>query len=405
MRPSCQRLITALPALFVCWSLACGPAGEASAHQPGDEPGGEPGARSDESTAPVLTHEAYVWQRAWTGAVRAAVAEAAPELTGLRVLALEVEPGDTAEERRDVWPAVDGSALAAARRPVTAVVRIGGARPIAELDLQPLWRRIETWRSSGVEVIGVEIDHDCATAALPDYARWLRAWHTPPELRRSITALPTWAESPALATVAAQVDELVIQVHAVRAPELFDSRRARAWLEDFAATVGDRPVRVALPTYRVEVGGEPLVADPADVAAFMDRLRRAPVANVRGVAWFRLPVAGDKSAWPNATLQAVIGARELTPDVRLSLVERGPELYDIVLENRGTTADSWPDVRLAGDLVALDLTAGYVAEFADTRPDRTTRRFVAPRRILRAGDDAIVGWVRGRELTVAIQNH
>jgi hypothetical protein len=41
-----------------------------------------------------------VWQRAWTGAVRAAVAGAQPELSGLRVLVLEVSPDGTTRRLR-----------------------------------------------------------------------------------------------------------------------------------------------------------------------------------------------------------------------------------------------------------------------------------------------------------------
>src|SRR5262245_23939604 len=74
-----------------------------------------------------LGQDAYVWQRAWTGAVSQSVAGAPAELAGLRVLSLEVDRrGGT------TWPAVDADALVAARRPVVAVVRIDGSRPIAD---------------------------------------------------------------------------------------------------------------------------------------------------------------------------------------------------------------------------------------------------------------------------------
>ncbi len=121
--------------LLVFTGVACGGAGAGGAHPPAQ-----------------LVHEAYVWQRAWTGAVRDAVSAAPAELTGLRVLALEVDGDD------ETWPAVDVAALAATGRPVTAVVRHGGARPRAELSLAALLARLGVWQRAGVDVIGVEID-------------------------------------------------------------------------------------------------------------------------------------------------------------------------------------------------------------------------------------------------------
>ena len=251
-----------------------------------------------ERGAPVaLAHEAYVWQRAWTGAVRSAVANAQPELAGLRVLALEIGKDGTARA-----PAVSADALARASRPITAVVRVDGARVPAEVSLAPALGAIERWRAAGIPVAGVEIDHDCATAALADYAAWLRA-HRPEGLRLSITALPTWAGAPpALRELVAAVDEVVLQVHAVRAPDIFDPVAARRWVERFAAAAPGARLRVALPTYKVALGA----ADPDEVAAFLRALERDPVPGVAGIVWFRLPVATDRTAWSASVLTAVI---------------------------------------------------------------------------------------------------
>ena len=312
------------------------------------------------------------------------VAAAPAELAGLRVLALEVEGGGPA------WPAVDAAALARAARPVTAVVRIDGTRPIAGLSLAPLAARLARWRAAGVDVIGVEVDHDCATAALPAYAAWLRRAR-PAGVRWSITALPTWAGSPALHDVAAAVDELVVQVHAIRAPSVFDPAQARRWLAAFAAAAPGRPLRVAVPTYRVVVGGRVVAAEPGEVAGFVRGLERDPVPGVRGVVWFRLPVAGDRGAWATPTLRAVIAGAPLTADVRTRLVPGRSGADDVVIENRGTAAAPWPALRLGGQVAASDPVAGY---------RRAGDRWAPPRRTLRPGDHAVVGWVRGQELTV-----
>jgi hypothetical protein len=230
-----------------------GVAATVSAFSGGSRPASERVDTSSVDTPPVaLSHEAYVWQRAWTGAVRAAVAGAQPELSGLRVLVLEVSPDGTTRS-----PAVDTESLVRAGRPITAVVRIDGSRVPAETSLAPALARVDRWRAAGVSVAGLEIDHDCATAALRDYAAWLAAHRPVAALRYSITALPTWVSAPEeLRAVAAVVDELVVQVHAVRAPAIFEAAAARQWIERFADVVAARSsvLRVALPTYAVALG-------------------------------------------------------------------------------------------------------------------------------------------------------
>lgn len=244
----------------------------------------------------ALSHEAYVWQRAWTGAVRAAVATAQPEISGLRVLTLEVAPDGTVRTS-----AVDAESLRRASRPITAVVRIDGSRVPAGVSIAPAIERMEAWRAAGIPVAGLEIDHDCATAALTDYEAWLRDVKV--EGRLSITALPTWATAPAeVGRLAAAVDELVLQVHAVRAPTIFEPATARRDVERFAKVVRGSTLRVALPTYRVALGE----AKPDDVAQLLRTLEQRPVSGVVGVVWFRLPVVTDRTAWPAPVLAAVI---------------------------------------------------------------------------------------------------
>ncbi|MBE7451740.1 MAG: DUF3142 domain-containing protein [Kofleriaceae bacterium] len=177
-------------------------------------PGGAPAGAADPGrgrrSSPGLRHEAYVWQRAWTGAVREAVRGAPAELAGLRVQLLEVD-------RRGQLgrPGVDAAALAAARRPVTAVVRIDGARLPAGVSLAPALDAIAAWRRAGVLVVGLEIDHDCATAALPAYAR-LRSPPPAGWLRFGDGALPTWAGARPGPELAAAVDGAGGAAHAVR---------------------------------------------------------------------------------------------------------------------------------------------------------------------------------------------
>lgn len=280
-----RSLALALAAVAALAAAACSASSSASSSAP----------------APVaLRHDAYVWQRAWTGSVRAAVARAPAELSGLRVLTLEIDRDGVL-----TWPAVSTDALARASRPITAVVRIDGSRLPAETSLAPVVERLVRWREAGIPVAGLEVDHDCATVALAEYAAWLTAQRPPTRLRFSITALPTWATAPraTLVDLSAAVDEIVLQVHAVRAPTIFEPRAARRHVEEFAAAVPRTTnLRVALPTYRVALGA----AHPDEVATLLRSLERAPVRGVSGIVWFRLPTATDRTAWSAPLLAAVI---------------------------------------------------------------------------------------------------
>ncbi|MBK9033093.1 MAG: DUF3142 domain-containing protein [Myxococcales bacterium] len=336
--------------------------------------------------ATPLEHDAYVWQRRWTGAVRAAVAGAPAELDALRVLTVEVEAD------RAVWPEVDVAALVASARPVTAVVRIAGARLPEQVPMAAVLARVEAWRAAGVAVAGVEIDHDCASAALPAYARWLAANRPPAPLRFSITALPAWADCRAVAAVAAAVDEVVVQVHTVRAPVLFDLPAARSALARFAAVVPAASLRVALPTYDAMIDGALARSRPTEVAAFVRWLERGGGPPVRGVVWFRLPVEGDARAWPTATLVAVIRAAPLRAEVAADVIATGPGRFDLVLRNAGNVPAPWPALALGGGVDGAELIGGYVA--------RADRRFSPPARDLAPGATTVVGWATGKDLTL-----
>jgi hypothetical protein len=332
-----------------------------------------------------LDQDAYVWQRNWTPAVHAAVATAPAALGGLRVLVAEAADPQLAMVAADPVEA---------HRPLTLVVRIDGARPIAELSLAPVLAVADRWRAAGIAVAGIEIDHDCATARLPDYATWLRA-HRPAGLRYSITALPTWAGSPALHDVAAAVDELVVQVHAVRAPAIFEPA-ARADLARFAAAVPEASLRVALPTYRAQVYGTPVEVEPAVVRAFVDELEREPIANVHGIVWFRLPVAGDDTTWSTDTFAALIERRAPPASlVEVTLRARGDDRFDIVATNPTARSAELPAVRLAGDLEAVELVGGY--------SERARFHYRPPHRRLAPGETQAIGWVRGKAPHVALE--
>ncbi len=340
---------------------------------------------------PPLVHEAYVWQRDWSPGLAQALTEAPSELGALRVLARE----RSGPRRTPVDVAVDVDALARSGREVVAVMRVDGTAPLEGISLQEVAVHARAWKARGVRVRGIELDHDCATPALLRYADWLeREKASLGDLPLSITALPSWASSPDVKRLASLPTDLVLQVHAVRAPTLFTPEEARGFVESWAKATG-RSFHVALPTYRVRLrDGTRLSAEPREVSRFLAGLRDEPVAGVKGILWFRPGHRGDPDAWSLPTLGAVLRGEPLVPRLTPSLVDAGGGTRDIVIENTGRVdADAPARLTLTGNLEVLDGVGGYA-------PQGTSLVSRTPPR-LRVGERRVIGFVRGTEVSLA----
>ncbi|MBZ4394876.1 DUF3142 domain-containing protein [Myxococcus sp. AS-1-15] len=339
---------------------------------------------------PPLGHAAYVWQRDWSPSLVESLTRMPPELGALRVLARE-RSGDT---RAPVSIAVDVAALARTGRDVVAVMRVDGTAPLDGISLEEVAAIARDWKARGVRVRGVELDHDCATTALPAYADWLaRERRLLGELSLSITALPTWAGAPELERLTSIPDDVVVQVHAIRAPTLFTPEEARGFIERWSQATR-RPFHVALPTYRVRLrDGTPLVSEPREVSRFLAQLRARPVQGVKGLVWFRWGHAGDSEAWSPSTLTAVLRQEPLTLQVESRLVDAGGGTLDIVLENTGRLDGEAPArLTLSGNLEVLDGVGGYAPRGSSLVARKPPR--------LRAGERRVVGFVRGSEVSL-----
>jgi hypothetical protein len=358
-----------------------------------------------------LPHDAYVWQRQWNPAVTSALAQSADLIRTWRVLAAQTDA------RGQLQPvAVDRAALAATHRPVVLVVRIDGQLPQWDADAllaQTLVLR-ERWKD--LSLAGIEIDHDCGTARLPAYADFLarlkRDLGTTP---LSITALPAWLASGELERVTAQVDEVVLQVHAVQSPRagLFEPALARSWIDRFAARVG-KPFRVALPTYGSRVswddngrvvaieseapllaGGREaseLVAAPAEVAKLLAGLRKDPPAHLAGIVWFRLPTVQDARAWSLPTWRAVMAGAPLKETLAVFFQPgAAPGASDVVLRNDGEVDARLPSrIELPAGCTIADGVNGYALAYREGRPFLRRERDGW----LRAHYQRAVGWAR-----------
>jgi len=359
-----------------------------------------------------MAQDAYVWQRHWTPALVSALKQSSDIIAQWRVLAAETDAHGTL---RPV--AADWRALRATQRPVIAVIRIDGT--LAHLSQPELLIEIGAlaagWR--GQPLTGLEIDYDCATARLRDYAQFLTRLRAQPGIPRhlSITALPTWIGSAALAPVVAEADEVVLQVHAVQAPEsgLFDPVLARRWIDAFAAQT-HKPFRVALPDYgaravwdedgrliaiesempRLAGGAETtaLMAMPDQVANLLRDLKNNPPGHFTGVVWFRLPSAEDQLTWSLATWRAVMRGADLRTDVAAEArASTTAGMSDIVLANRGDIDAALPRaVTLAADCRAADGVNGYAL---DTSGEKYSLHRLQTA-LLRAHHVRLIGWMR-----------
>ncbi|WP_437882582.1 DUF3142 domain-containing protein [Pseudomonas sp. LRF_L74] len=355
-----------------------------------------------------LDQQVYIWQRQWQPAHAQVLAQTRGDFSTLRVLALQAHP-------KAGWARAyaDLRLLAEDRRPVIAVVRLDGQLP--RLDQGEIIRQItdllRDWQAAGIDLRGVEIDHDCATARLPAYAEMLQSLRPalPAGLPLSITALPTWLDSGRLDDLLRQVDGSVLQVHAVNDPRdgLFDPQQALRWAERYAER-SERPFLLALPAYGVALidsstlveseaplnasgTRRELMADPQQVADLLAALRGRHPPNLSGIIWFRLPLPGDRRAWPLSTLQAVIHGEPLQAALDVEASQPGP-LHELALFNPGNRDAELPRrITLAhSDCEAADALPGYRLERTPTGPAFIRKE---PAR-LAAGQRHALGWAR-----------
>jgi hypothetical protein len=330
--------------------------------------------------ATPLPHDAYVWQRIWTPKVIAAARRSADLVRTWRVLLAEAD-------RAGHWTrvAIPWSDLRVTDRPIIAVLRIDGRLDEARMPTL-IDQAATTVEAASGPLAGVEIDYDCPTSKLATYARFLAALRTrlPASLKLSITALPTWMNSPSLERLTPPLDEVVLQVHAVDDPHrgLFSPAQAESRVRAFARRIA-LPFRIALPAYDVRVTwsrdgalasvegevplltgaapGDTLRAAPEAILAFLHAMQRAAPDNLAGIVWFRLPTHADRHAWSPETWRAVVTDRLPPSRLSASLVPaEAADLWTVTLSNDGAVDAIVPrQVRLDPACTLADGANGF----------------------------------------------
>ncbi|HWU25499.1 MAG TPA: DUF3142 domain-containing protein [Rhizomicrobium sp.] len=367
------------------------------------------------SALPAPAHwpqDAYVWQRLWTSALAASLNSSSDLIADWRVLVAETGGDGQLKAVALNWPA-----LRMTGKPVIAVIRIDGTLARLNEDLLLAQIRDLALRWKQTQIAGLEIDYDCATSRLADYAQFLRRLRSLPGLPRrlSVTALPSWIGSAHLSELSGAADEIVLQVHAVRAPRfaLFNAAEARTWIDAFDR-ITTKPFRIALPDYAVRTvwnktgdllaiesetprlaGGtyvRELVAEPRAVARLLDALAYSPPRHLAGIVWFRLPTDDDSFTWGLATWRAVARGDLLQDSLAIvSPPASTPGLRNIVIVDTGTIDSELPrSIVLPAGCRVADGVNGYALDMGGG--EIVLQRL--QNALLRAHHHQTIGWMR-----------
>jgi len=386
------------------------------------------------ATTPMI-QSVYVWQRAWTDAVKKAVSSRVPAMDGGAVV-LAAEVAFDAAGRREIEVALDHERLARSSVPVGLALRIGPCTraqmgdPATVQALAALAGKVvDDARSHGWTPSELQIDFDCATARLDAYRAWIAAIGAAVRpVPLTITVLPSWMSSGAFGPLVRSCAGFVLQVHSVEksalegdAPTLCDTASAVRWTE--RASRFGVPFVVALPTYGyiavldekgalrsliAEQGGDApapggrvreVGSDPAALAQLVERWMRSRPQAMRGIVWYRLPVDGDRLNWSWPTLARVRRGEAPRGSIAVEVVDAGPRLFDVVARNDGDADVPLPaSVRVewggAARLLGADALAGVACARSPANHAGFVRTAVGQASRLRPGERRTLGWVR-----------
>jgi Protein of unknown function (DUF3142) len=371
---------------------------------------------AEQENNPALQQDVYVWQHAWTPALSEAFLASINFVNTYHVFAAEVGANG-----KLITANIDTAFLKQLKKPIIVVIRINGQ--ITDWSQQEVFdfsdNLLLKYKEIGVQIVGLELDHDCATTKLPAYAGFLNKLHAltaKQGVKLFITTLPTWLEAGTLVNLLEQVDVPVLQVHSVINAQsgLFDAKLAMAWVEGFAK-ISPGNFMLSLPTYGSRIAwnetgnisaiesenllgltGEnyqELSIKPAVIVDFLKELRQKKLSHLSGVTWFRLPTAADQRTWSMSTLKAVITAQPL--HARFTVRAQASEIahvFNVLLGNDSDVDGEAPSAILFDDgsrCEAADAISPY--QLSATGKMKFTLQDAY---ILKGHQRHLIGWVR-----------
>ena len=414
-------------------------------------------ALARDARAAAWSHEAYVWQRQPApAALDAALDNTRAFLDAYCFLAAEVVFDKTTGAPKISRIPLDYAKLAAfsaaSRKPIALAIRVGTLSDKKQFaDFQPRLvalaaEILDAARAARLEPAELQVDFDCPESKLGFYRDWLIALR--PAIGKTplaFTALPSWfyyadnITAGELTALARAADSFILQVHSLTKPldihyyfnicdpdsALRDAERAN----DLAARASVR-FRIALPTYGYTLGFDAdglfvglaaetprdwpagtqlrnVRADPIamqSLAQQLEQLAAQKLSNATGIIWFRLPVAGDRLAWPADTLAAVIQNKPIATRLVAEVHCAKPGLAEVVVINQGQTVEQLPEILHVAwthgfSPVSYDGLAGYdfyydrAGDARDAETLKATKSSLATVEIA-PGRARVIGWIR-----------
>ena len=381
----------------------------------------------DQVASSALSQRAYVWQREWTPAVSEAVKSAdASKLDGLILFGAEIVWNRG--KPRPVRCSIDWQAVRSLHKPVSIAMRIApyagpfaGDDDIAHTLADTAKSVLTKLKDEHVRCMEFQLDFDCPQKKLANYALWLKTLRKAVSPTRFvITTLPAWLDEPEFVRLFEQADGYVLQVHSIPPSQpaahafVCEPDRARRWVAKAVKLA--HPFEVALSTYSAVVGYDEagklrgvaldavqpswpegtrtmhLDSDAEALSALANEWRASHSPHLRGIIWYRLPVATDQRNWRTSTFSAVIEGRGLIHQLIARATDGNPA--DLSIVNAGNLDENftgkvmvrWPDEApvasdaMRGWSVRMD---GQHAEFTRTQPLR-----------LPPGASRSIGWLR-----------
>lgn len=394
-----------------------------------------------------LSQDVYIWQRAWTEPVQAAVRQHAGAFAGLTLLGAQMSWDRTTSvgSPRIARIAIDWPTIRAANRPIAVAIRVNeyhgayltpshaaAGQAIADLATS----LIAEARQQGVNLTEIQIDFDAAESKLEAYGAWVAAIsaRTSP-IPVGITVLPSWLDSSGFESLARATGAAgyVLQVHSFEKPTrsekmtLCDPAAARAAVEK-AGKIGVS-FRVALPTYGYFVAFDDnekyiglsaegrqanwpataalreVSAQPAELADLIAMWSKDRPAAMTGVIWYRLPTDADNLNWRWPTLAAVMHGRAPAGQIQTIVSTDEPHIRRVELLNTGEGEAVLSTAITASSASGIESADGLGPFSVTLTADQARFTPTAPNTRLQPGQRLSIGWLRLKTPSDQIQTH
>jgi len=347
----------------------------------------------------------YIWQRTWNNNLKEAIHEINPSAKNFLILSGSFSYKNNTAKLNKV--AIDLSSFNPESVSLTLVFRMDAYTAALLNDTKALKKLIEdispqllaiihTAKEYQIAIEGIQIDYDCPTSKISDYANFMKLLKDKfQHFKISFTALPAWLESKDFPTLAATSDYYVLQVHSFKIPDTLDEAlkpfsgdQVFLWVKK-ASFIG-HPYYISLPTYGYEVSFDEngkflglraetpqinykagtkhavIMTDPKRILEFLNEIKEKKPEHLLGFCWFRLPLKTDEFNWSIDTLKMVMIRQAPQVLIKNEIVSPSPGLYEVYIINNGQTnlfKDIYFTVMWDKDIsVVHDVISGYKEE-------------------------------------------